>query len=176
MIKIKFIVFVLFCSLLSFSCVKEDQITGDIINVNDNLPNFELTNTTGESVSTATLKGKISVIMFFNTNCKDCQRELPGLENLYLLYKDNYDFELVAIARSENESDVVSYFEKNRLTFPFFSDKNREVYALFATTTIPRVYLSDTNLSVRWMQAETINWQALQNRISELLQKTENRE
>lgn len=176
MIKIKLIAFVLFWSLLSLSCEKEDKTTGDIINVNDILPNFELTNTNGERVSTTSLKGKVSVIMFFNTNCKDCQRELPGIEKLYQLYKDNHDFELVAIARSENESDVASYFEKNKLTFPFCSDKNREVYALFATTTIPRVYLSDTNLSVRWMQAETINWQALQNKISELLQKTGNPE
>lgn len=172
--KIKLILFVMFCCLLPFSCVKEDETTGNIIHVNDKLPDFKLTNTSGESISTVSLKNKFSVIVFFNTNCADCQRELPELEKLYQHYWNNPDFELIAIARGENEEEVSSYFEKNNLTFKFFADINREVYSLFATTIIPRVYLSDTELIVSWMQAETINWTELENAINSLLLKSAN--
>lgn len=172
--KIKLILFVMFCCLLPFSCIKEDETTGNIIKVNDKLPDFKLTNTSGESISTVSLKNKFSVIMFFNTNCSDCQRELPKLEKLYQYYRNNPDFELIAIARGENEDEVSSYFEKNNLTFKFFADTNREVYSLFATTTIPRVYLSDTDLIVRWVQVETINWTELEDVINDLLPKSTN--
>ena len=122
--------------------MNDDEEQTERIKVGDRVPTFSLTVENGgqvRSFSTARLTGE-TVIVFFNTTCPDCQRDLPLLNAYYLKHKDEEGFQMVAISREEGDASVAAYWEANHLQIPYFAQTDRRIYNLFATSIIPRVY------------------------------------
>lgn len=122
--------------------MNDDEEQTERIKVGDRVPTFSLTVENGgqvRSFSTARLTGE-TVIVFFNTTCPDCQRDLPLLNDYYLKHKDDEGFQMVAISREEGDASVAAYWEANHLQIPYFAQTDRRIYNLFATSIIPRVY------------------------------------
>ncbi len=64
------------------SCVTDSDPVNSGVAVGDSLPHFAVTLNNGHTLATDSLKGKISVITFFNTSCRDCRKELPEIDKL----------------------------------------------------------------------------------------------
>lgn len=141
--------------LASTGCVEEDQPANIGIEGGDRLPSFSITMENGEIVTDRTLHGKVGVIEFFNTGCSDCRRMFPVMQELYDEFRDNGDVEIVAIAREENKESIAAYWEEHDLTIPYSPQPDRTVYNLFATVGIPRIYISDTSGTVRYVLTDT---------------------
>lgn len=124
-------------------CVNDKEPDGPSLQVGDPLPSFSVVMNTGETVSTASLKGRVSVIVFFNTGCPDCQQELPVIQSLWDKYSDGKLVRIIPIAREESAAEIQQYWDDHRFTMPYSPQDNREVYSLFAPSVIPRVYVSD---------------------------------
>lgn len=156
--------------LLFLSCIKEEPaINGDFsLQTGDNLPPFSITNKDGQ-VSTNDLAGKVSLIVFFNTTCRDCQHALPDIWKIYQEYTGKPGFIMTLIAREQTEEEVKLYFEEQGYPMPFFTDKARKVYSLFADNTIPRFFLSGKDKKIVMTQATTLDKQKLTNQIDLLL-------
>lgn len=138
------LVFVLMCG----GCITEKEVTGENdLQPGDTLPFFTVTMNTGEEVSTESLRGKESMIVFFNTECADCRKELPVIDEFWQLRGNEVN--VVCISRAEGETAVASYWEENGLTLPYSAQDNRCVYDLFAPTIIPRIYVSGPDLVIR---------------------------
>ena len=149
------------CSSLFAGCssvVDEDDAV-ERVHVGDRVPLFTVTMTYPETTnpqqdqttrqwSTMHLKGQ-TVIVFFNTSCKDCQRDLPLLNQYYLEHKDEPDFQMVAISREESRESVVAYWAANGLVIPYSPQDDRRIYSLFATSIIPRIYFCTDNVVTR---------------------------
>lgn len=136
--------------MASCSMIKDevpDPIGEEKVRVGDRLPEFSVTMNDGRVVRSSDLKGKPSVIVFFATTCKDCQRELPLINERYRQYGKDTIF--VAISREQTADEVLSYWTRNALTIPFSAQSDRSVYSLFATSGIPRIYTSDADGIVR---------------------------
>lgn len=86
-------------------------------------------------------QGKVVVLIFFHTECPDCQKELPVIQQLYEEYATNEEVVIYAISREESEEEVADYWERNSLTIPYSAQDDRRVYELFSTSGIPRVYV-----------------------------------
>lgn len=128
-------------AIVGCSLNDDDEVT-EHIKVGDRVPSFALTVDDGEQVrtfSTARLTGE-TVIVFFNTTCGDCQRELPRLNDYYLQHRSDEGFQMVAISREEGAESVAAYWDANHLQIPYFAQTDRRIYNLFATSIIPRVY------------------------------------
>ena len=83
-----------------------------------------------------------AVIIFFNTSCSDCQRELPKMQQIYEQYlQDASSVQWVCIAREEDANSIAAYWEKHGLTMPYSPQTDRKIYNLFANSEIPRVYV-----------------------------------
>ena len=140
------------CSSLFAGCssvVDEDDAV-ERVHVGDRVPLFTVTMTYPETTnpqqdqttsqwSTMQLTGE-TVIVFFNTSCSDCQRDLPLLNEYYLKHKDDEGFQMVAISREEDVESVATYWETNHLQIPYSAQSDRRIYNLFATSIIPRIY------------------------------------
>jgi peroxiredoxin len=132
------------CSSLFAGCssvVDEDDAV-ERVHVGDRVPLFSLTVTDGQqerTFTTAQLTGE-TVIVFFNTSCADCQRDLPLLNTYYLQHKDDKGFRMVAISREEDEASIAAFWQANHLQIPYFAQTDRRIYNLFATSIIPRIY------------------------------------
>ena len=131
------------CLLLwGCSSIHEDDEVVERIAVGDRVPVFSVgvvANGQSTTFSTNRLYGE-TVIVFFSTQCKDCQRELPELNEYYLKHKDDEGFQMVAISRAEGEQSVADFWSANNLQIPYSAQEDRKIYDLFASSVIPRVY------------------------------------
>lgn len=140
--------------LTTTSCIIEPVATGENeLKTGDVLPAFEVTTSTGEIVSRESLKGQDSMIVFFNTDCSDCRKELPVLQNFFELYADSV--KIICISREENSERVAQYWRDNKLTLPYSAQPDRKIYNLFASSSIPRIYISSPNLIIREIYTDT---------------------
>lgn len=172
----------IFCLLLGAACVlllavaclsdeAADEGSGDVVRVGDPLPPFLATLSDGRQVCPATLAGRPAVLAFFHTDCADCRRELPGLQRLYDAYGDRAGF--VCISREEGAASVAAYWQANGLTLPYCACTDRGIYALFATHTIPRVYVADAAGRVCGQFTEHVDQARLRSVLDSLLLSVE---
>lgn len=128
------------------SCLgRVEQVTtgNDIVQLGQKLPQFTIMLDNGTTLNTAQMQGRPSVIIFFNTLCGDCQRELPIAQRVYESYGQKVHF--VCISRAQADSEVRSFWKEKGLTMPYSAQSDKSVYELFATSTIPRIYVSDAS-------------------------------
>lgn len=92
------------------------------------------------------------MIVFFNTSCADCQRELPRLNAIYedserlaeILPTTVYGpGRVVCIAREESSEDIERLWREKSLNLPYSAQPDRRIYSLFARSIIPRQYIVD---------------------------------
>ena len=139
-----------------------DPDESNLIRVGDRLPRFSVDVITDDGISsfsTERLTGQ-TVIVFFNTSCSDCQRELPELNDYYLARRSEPGFQMVAIAREEGRESIAAFWQAHHLSIPYSPQSDRHIFSLFATQTIPRVYICSADGIVLWMGVEdfTINY------------------
>ena len=125
------------------ACVNETPDGADPVTVGMRVPRFEVTTLDGDVFSTrGDLTGEMMII-FFNTECPDCERELPLVQQYYdrtLTIPADRRTRLICISREENARSVSDYWHQHDFTMPVAACDDRAVYSLFAISGIPRVY------------------------------------
>ncbi|MDR1342230.1 MAG: TlpA family protein disulfide reductase [Prevotellaceae bacterium] len=111
------------------------------IKVGDGMPAFTLADT----VTSRSLLGRPSLVVFFATWCPGCQAELPYIQEFYEKYGESGKIAIVGFAREQTSADVEVLWQQQAFTFPAYADPGRKIYALFAEKTIPRCYLFDAS-------------------------------
>lgn len=107
----------------------------------DRLPAFVVEMEDGTSLAAAELQGLPSLILFFHTSCADCRQTIPVVQQAYELFGDDVRF--VAISRAQTAEEVSAWWKQNGIGIPFSAQADRKVYELFASSRIPRIYISD---------------------------------
>ena len=100
-----------FLSLVS-SCISEKEDIGtqpDAVEVGDVLPEFTVVMNDGRTVESGSLQGQPSFILFFNTACGDCRRELPLVQQMYERYGADGRMVFMAISREQDAIAVGEY-------------------------------------------------------------------
>ena len=87
-VEIRSKVVILLCIVLAVfsSCITDDDDDrGDFALVaGDALPQFSVEMSDGGMLNTQSFSGKVGVIVFFHTDCPDCQKELPVIQKVYI--------------------------------------------------------------------------------------------
>lgn len=139
-------IFSIIAALLLAGCVHTDDWA---LKTGDKLPSFKVKMNDGSLISTSDLEGKHSVIVFFNTGCGDCRRELPHIQQFYDYCRNNMpDVVLLCISREQSDSEIETYWKENGLTLPYSAQPDRKLYSKFATMGIPRIFVSGKNLVI----------------------------
>lgn len=130
-------------SLIVTSCVSGDEPVEvcEYVRVGDSLPQLSLTLLDGTVVKNDCWAGKRLVLILFSTGCPDCQKELPEIEYFYQKTKDQTNIHTLGISRENGPEVVKKYWEEHHLTFPCSPQKDRDVYNLFASAIVPRIYV-----------------------------------
>ena len=144
MSKLKYWNIMLACLILwgCGSIHEEDDVVERIV-VGSRVPIFSVNVVDYEGLTTSFSTNRLygeTVIVFFSTQCKDCQRELPELNDYYLKHKDDNGFQMVAISRAEGETMVAPFWKEYHLQIPYSAQTDRHIYDMFASSVIPRVY------------------------------------
>ena len=143
------------------ACSMGDDDDGEVteyVKVGDRVPAFSVETVLADGstamFSTAQLTGE-TVIVLFNTSCKDCQRELPKLNEYYLAHRHEKGFQMVAISREEGAESVAAYWKEQGLSIPYSAQTDRRIYNLFASSIIPRTYFCSADGTVTRILVET---------------------
>ena len=140
---------IFFCLALLCGCIREDKVGADV-KVGDRLPKFEVVMNDGTLVTDASLMGNVSLVMFFHTSCPDCQQALPRVQEIYEEYVQK-GVRFALIGRECGTDEIEAYWIENGLNMPYSAQDDRSVYSLFASSRIPRIYISDENGTVRYI-------------------------
>ena len=130
------------------SCIRDRIPQGADLEIGERLPEFSVTMNDGSTVSTADLLGDISCIVFFHTGCPDCRKTLPLIQQLYDRY-ESAEFRFLCISREEGAAEIAEYWTEHGYTMPYSAQESREIYNLFATYAVPRIYISDIDGVIR---------------------------
>ena len=136
--------------IMMAGCINDDDTDGNgasIVNVGDTVPAFMLTSADGAEVSSASLKGQVYMLSFFDTGCPDCQKEFPVLQQVYDKYGETMP--VLNVPRSQTADEVKAYWNKEELTMPFHTALDKSLYYKFAKSGIPRTYIVDGEGKVR---------------------------
>ena len=107
-------VIITLAALSAVSCLKETGTDGKHVGVGEVIPAFIVTTLDGTTTGSDALLGKPSVIVFFDTTCPDCQRQLPEIEAVWRELEGSIN--AVAIAREQGPDPVRDYWSGNGLT------------------------------------------------------------
>ena len=78
------------------------------------IKSFSLETTTGKTISSGKLKGRVVLLNFWGTWCKPCLKELPEFDRLYRRYRKN-GLVLLAIATDSDPEPVKALAKERRL-------------------------------------------------------------
>lgn len=88
-------------------------------------PSFEHSSLSGKQYSSNSLKGKITFVNFWFSNCSPCIAEMKSLNELYLQFKDNPDFQFLSFT-FDNPQLISKAIEKYNLSFDIISISDPE--------------------------------------------------
>lgn len=143
--------------LFMCSCIKDDvDEVENYVTVGMEVPVFTVDDGEGSVFSSEMFKGKQTLLVFFNTVCGDCAREIPKAEAVWQALKEDADYSVVAIGRKENKESMAAYWKDMDLTMPKYQDPDRSVFDMFANSTIPRFYIINDKGVVVWMGIENL--------------------
>lgn len=147
------IVYIVIALVFGFGsgCINDEPEPRSIVEVGDQLPEFSVVMNDGATVTTASLRGAPSMIVFFTTTCDDCRRELPRI-NAYAA--SHPEVRVVCIARNQTAAEAEAFWQAENLSLPYSPQPDAAVYNLFATAGVPRVYCADSELRVTAIYVE----------------------
>ncbi|GAC1447719.1 MAG: hypothetical protein PVSMB11_09140 [Desulfuromonadaceae bacterium] len=122
--------------------------------VGEPLPDFSVQTFDGKSLSRATFAGKPLLLVFWNTWCSDCMRELPEINRLAERFGPR-GMEMLAVntGLNDSESKARAYWKKYGYVFPAGFDHSFEIGTAFRVRGVPTVFLVDTKGVVRYKQS-----------------------
>ncbi|MBN1252496.1 MAG: TlpA family protein disulfide reductase [Bacteroidales bacterium] len=128
----------------------------EIISLTDNDYNWSAKNINGETVELSELKGKVIFVNLWATWCPPCIAEMPSIEKLYNIYKDN-DKIAFLIVSNEDEEKVKAFMEKRGFKFPVYVS-NFKLPQVLSTESIPTTFLVSKSGKIVVKQVGATNW------------------
>ena len=111
---------------------------GYIVHTGNIAPNFVIKTLDNEIVNLEEQLGKVIMIQFTASWCSVCIKEMPFIEKeIWQKHKNNDEFLLLALAkdtkrRPQGGQEIELMINKTGITYPIGTDKNSEIFNLFA--------------------------------------------
>lgn len=127
----------LFASLLcwtAFGTAQDDHLAPDergfYVSVGDPMPDFTLTDLSGEEISRTSLLGKPYVLQFTASWCGVCRAEMPHLEAE--VWQGGDGTLVIGVDLDEPAEKVAKFAEQTGVTYPMAPDAGGAIFSLIA--------------------------------------------
>lgn len=119
--------------------------------VGDPAPEYSATLLSGDTVSTADLKGKVVLLNVWATWCAPCREEIPYLQSLYESRKgDGLEIVGVSVDARGQEETIEGFRQDFGMTYPIWRDPDERVQTLYMALGVPASYIIDRKGVLRW--------------------------
>jgi peroxiredoxin len=96
----------------------------------------------GPQMSIADQRGKIVMLHFLSSWCRECSVEAPSLRYLHNSFKDS-NFSIIGVAVDDEPFQTQSFVSRFQLPFPVLMDITGDLKAFFAIKQIPSTLFLD---------------------------------
>jgi peroxiredoxin len=144
-----------FAVLLALGCHRESQQAR--VEIGQPAPRYAATTLAGDSVSTASLVGKVVLLNVWATWCAPCRAEIPYLQSVYETHRAR-GLEIVGVsvdARGQGEA-IRGFAQDFGMTYPIWRDPDERVQSVYMALGVPSSYLIDRQGILRWRRLGTI--------------------
>ena len=109
-------------------------------------PDFQLQNTSGETVRLSDLRGQAVLINLWATWCPPCREEMQSIEKVYNEYKDQGLVVLAVNMTYQDDSQKIMPFVTERgLSFPILLDETGDMANDYQMRSLPSSYFIRTD-------------------------------
>ena len=108
--------------------------------VGQNEPAFTIHTFDGQTISSATLAGKVVLVNFWNSWCIPCQQELPALKSFYAEHTGDPNVVLLGILTNDTVDAARPYAEAEGMNWPLANDPGATLALAFGTRGQPETY------------------------------------
>jgi peroxiredoxin len=115
-----------------------------IVGVGDTAPNFSITTTAGETMTSRNFGGKVLVLNFWASWCAPCVEEAPSLNEFAKTFKDS-GVVVLGVSVDRNEQAFQSFVNRFGVAYPVARDPEENLSYLYGTYKIPESYIIDRN-------------------------------
>jgi thiol-disulfide isomerase/thioredoxin len=115
-------------------------------------PDFSFTTLEKETVSNASLRGKVVLLDFWGTWCPPCRESVPTLRNLNKKYTGKA-FQLVGVSSDEDEDVWRTFIDAQHMNWSEYIDLSGDVQAAFKIQSFPTYIVLDKDGVVRYRQS-----------------------
>lgn len=127
----------------------------------------------GDTVTLASLKGKVVLLNLWATWCTPCRMETPYLQSLFEEHEAE-GFEIVGISMDTGNAadDVAMFVEEYEVTYTILHDPQMRGMELYQVLGLPATFLIDREGVLQWMrygpilESDTDFLQALEDALS----------
>ena len=115
-------------------------------------------------------KGKVTVVNFWATWCPPCVEEIPSLNHLRELMKDE-KFELISVNYGEDKQTVQEFMQKVHVDFPVLLDPDGKQSAKWNVLVFPSTFVIGPNGKIQYGINAAIHWDnpSIVKKLKELL-------
>ena len=135
------------------ACVKGEtrESAAERVEIGAPAPAYATVALNGDSVSLASLRGKVVLFNIWATWCHPCRTEIPELRALHAKYKDR-GLELVGVSvdADGNDEAIKGFMDEFKMTYPVWRDPDERVSTRFLAIGVPATYLIDREGILRW--------------------------
>jgi len=118
------------------------------------MPDFAIQTFDGKLLSRVSFAGKPLLLVFWNTWCPDCMRELPEINRLAEKFAPK-GLQVLAVNTGLNDTEAKArtYWNRYGYVFPTGFDHSFEIGTAFRVRGVPTVFLVDAKGIVRYKQS-----------------------
>jgi peroxiredoxin len=113
-------------------------------------PDFSFTTADGEYISLEDLRGKVVLLDFWGTWCPPCVASVPSLRDLFKKYSKDAPFLIIGVSSDGDEDKWRAFTAENKMIWPQYLDRDRNVQRAFAVRAFPTYVLIDHEGIVRF--------------------------
>lgn len=103
-------------------------------------PEFNARTLEGEAVSLFALRGRVVLLNFWATWCRECRAEMPAFERLHRELGPN-GLTILGVNVREGAEAVRRYADELRLTFPLVVDPSGDIGTRYGVVGLPTTFL-----------------------------------
>jgi len=135
----------LLCALVFIAVQLAGGSYAETVNNSEKAPDFELNDIQGVKHSLSDYHGKVVLINFWASWCKECIAEIPSLNTLYERYRDK-SVVVFGVSIDRNNGDIKKSIEKYGIAYPVLVDRKGEVFVRkYTVIGLPTTVIVDKN-------------------------------
>lgn len=129
-------------------------------------PRFEVISPEGKVINNETIKGKVTLFIYWFEGCAGCKQEINELNALYDSIKSNQGVEFIALTYDENES-LPEFLKKFNMHYPVATTRSiSEFKKLCYHMASPSIVLLDKKGQVNYLALRSVSFNEEEHHLS----------